>query len=163
MALIPQGNIRSFYQRYIQIINYISSINRGTPVDERIKNIQIPVTLTHTLAYYFIIKNPSSIGINNFVQNDLMEGGFRGFALEYKSPKINIEVKATGSNTFQRYRPKALLADYIIWINFHSGNLYDVAVFDPKILNPNNKNEVEFNWNKLLQPLSVNFFPNIPI
>ena len=51
MALIPQGNLSSFYQRYDQVINYISAINNGTSFDEKIKNGPIPVDLTHTLAY----------------------------------------------------------------------------------------------------------------
>ena len=81
----------------------------------------------------------------------LTEGNNRTYDFIYNSETpINIEVKSTGSNTFQRFRKTALSADYAIWINFRENYNYDIAIFNPQLLNPDSKDEVPIDWNDLV-------------
>lgn len=162
MAILTSQEITAYYQKYLEIVDHIKEINESQPENQKFKNIQIPVSLTQSIAYHFLLDNPLSIAIKNIVCEFLKEGNNRTFDLIYKEGEftINIEVKATGTNSFQRLRKKALSADFVIWINFTSSTQYDIAVFKPIILNPNNRNEIEFDWNKLRDISEITFYKN---
>lgn len=150
MPILHQNDLLTYYLRYYDVITYITKINKNHPDNQRIKQIQIPSSLTQSIAFYFVLENPTVIGLTKINRDQLNEGSNRTFDLIYYSTRnINIEVKSTGSNTFQRFRTKALSANFVIWINFKEANKFDIAVFFPHILNPHNKKEVEIVWHEL--------------
>lgn len=162
MAILDLGQIRTYYQKYWDIVTYIREINENQPDNQKFKNIQIPVNLTQSLAYHFLIENPQSINLDGIISELLKEGNNRTYDLIYETATMttNIEVKATGTNNFQRLRKKALSADYVVWINFNALTNYDIATFKPAILNPQDRLEIEVTWDRLRTNDEVAFFMN---
>lgn len=157
MPILRENELLDYYLKYRNVIAYIADLNSNSPDNQQIKQIQIPSSLTQSIAYYFILENPLVIGLTQIDSNLLKEGSNRTYDLIYNSTS-NIEVKATGSNTFQRFRKTALSANFAIWINFNVGNNFDIAVFIPQIINPNDRKEVEIDWRNLNKYGKVNYF-----
>jgi|GEM_PF-3084927 len=161
MAILTLDKIKDYYSKYCEVVSFIAEINISQPENQKIKNIQVPVSLSQSLAYHFLQEIPSSINLEEITVDLLKEGNNRTFDLIYNGErKVNIEVKATGTKKFQRFRKKALSADYVIWINFTSITSYEIAVFNPIILNPNERIEREFDWNKLNGYSNIVFYRN---
>lgn len=164
MAILNRLQIRNLYTRYINVVNFINNQNNGYKNGQRIKQVQIPSSLTQSLAYHYISSNPSNIGLNNISVNNLKEGNNRTYDLIYHSiPPINIEIKATGTSVFQRFRPHALTANFVLWLNFHNNNTYDIAIFNPNILKPNSRGEVDINWQEVINMNNVNIITNLHV
>lgn len=156
MPILTQMLIQELHTRYTNVVDYINTQNNGQPNGLRIKQVQLPSSLTQSLAYHYIIENPNSIGVNNIIMENLSEGNNRTYDLIYRTDNmvINIEVKATGTNEFQRFRPHALTANFVLWLNFR-GNQYDIAIFNPNILPRGNNGEVDITWANLVQLQNV--------
>ena len=152
MPILTQEQIQNLHECYHNIVNFINEQNHRQPIGQRIKQVQLPFKMTQSMAYHFIILNPQLFGIENIFADNLREGNNRTYDLIYQTENnlINIEVKATGTNDFQRFRPHALTANYVIWLNFN-GNLYDIAIFNPNVLNKRNNGEVNITWRNLIQ------------
>jgi len=153
MAVISQNKLNGFFDRYVKVVEYIKEDNSHVPnTNQHIKQVQIPSSLTQSLAYYFIVDNYEIFRIRNFNRNDLVEGSIRTYDFIYKH--LNIEIKATGTNTYQRFRPKARSAHIVIWLNFDlNSRTYDIAIFNPKNLErikPDTNKDVDINWDKIL-------------
>lgn len=164
MAILNQEQIAELFNRYRNVVDYINEQNNGVPQNRRIKQIQIPYILTQSLVYHYIVNNPHLIGLQHLQPNLLSEGTNRTYDLIYRATgNINIEVKATGTSNFQRFRQHALTATYVFWINFNQAWRYDIAVFNPNVLQPNDRGEVDIDWNRL-QPLqNVTFIRGLNI
>lgn len=152
MAILTLEQIENLHSRYIRVVNYINDQNRGYSNGLKIKQVQIPSTLTQSIVYHYINGNSACIGLENIIVESLREGNSRTYDLIYQTNNItiNIEVKATGTNDFQRFRPRALTADFILWLNF-TGNNYEIAIFNPSILTPRANGEVDITWRTLIQ------------
>jgi hypothetical protein len=161
MPILTQQLIQELHTRYTNVVDYINTQNNGQPNGLRIKQVQLPSSLTQSLAYHFIIENPNSIGVENIIMENLREGNNRTYDLIYRTDNmvINLEVKATGTNDFQRFRPHALTANFVLWLNFR-GNQYDIAIFNPIILPRGNNGEVDITWANLVQLQNVNLINN---
>ena len=161
MPILTQELIQELHTRYTNVVDYINTQNNGQPNGLRIKQVQLPSSLTQSLAYHYIIENPNSIGVENIIMENIREGNNRSYDLIYRADNmvINIEVKATGTNNFQRFRPHALTANFVLWLNFR-GNQYDIAIFNPNILAPGNNGEVDITWDNLVQLQNVNLIHN---
>jgi len=154
MSILTAKQMQSLFKRYYRVINYIDKINMGKSSNQKIKQIQIPSTLTQSIAYYYILNNPSIIGLSQIDQILLEQGNNKTHDFIYKgNSTINIEIKSTGfTNDYQRFRPNALKAHYALWLNFSfKSNNYDLAVFNPKNLKPVKNGEVNINWDNLLK------------
>lgn len=70
------------------------------------------------MVYHMILQKPLLIGLKNIESKFLVPGSTRTYDIIYNgNPRVNIEVKATGTNEFQRFRPHALTAHFVFWIN----------------------------------------------
>jgi hypothetical protein len=161
MPILTQNEIKNLHARYINVVNFINEQNLNQPNGHRIKQVQLPSSLTQSIAYHFIINNPNIIGQENITLNNFREGNNRTYDLIYEldNDVINIEVKATGTDIFQRFRPHALTAHFVIWLNFNE-NFYDIAVFSPNILTPNNNGEVDISWTTLMESNNITLIQN---
>lgn len=161
MPILTQELIQELHTRYTNVVDYIGIQNNGQPNGLRIKQVQLPSSLTQSLAYHYIVENPNSIGVQNIITENFCEGNNRTYDLIYRTDNmvINIEVKATGTNDFQRFRPKALSANFVLWLNFR-GNQYDIAIFNPNILAPGDTGEADIKWDKLVQLQNVDLVNN---
>jgi hypothetical protein len=161
MPILTQQLIQELHTRYTNVVDYINTQNNGQPNGLRIKQVQLPSSLTQSLAFHYIIENPNSIGVANIFVENLCAGNNRTYDLIYRTENtvINIEVKATGTNDFQRFRPHALTANFVLWLNFR-GNQYDIAIFNPNILAHRNNGEVSITWANLVQLQNVNLINN---
>lgn len=164
MPILTQQQIHELHGRYTNVVNYINIQNNGQPNGQRIKQVQLPSSLTQSLAFHFIIENYNLIGVENIIPENLHEGNNRTYDLIYQTEliTINIEVKATGTNNFQRFRPHALTANIVLWLNFRE-NLFDIAIFTPNILIPGNNGEVNITWENLIALPNINIVNNIEI
>lgn len=120
MALLDKKSIYELYDRYISVVQLIREKNNGQSKNMLIKQIQIPVNLSHSIAFLHLLNNPDLIGLNNIQSELLKEGTHRTHDLLYGVNKTTrIEVKATGTSNFQRFRQKAILSDLVIWLNIY--------------------------------------------
>ncbi|MFZ4412521.1 MAG: hypothetical protein ACOYOV_05515 [Bacteroidales bacterium] len=162
--MLTLTQIRNLHTRYTAVVNFINTQNEGQPNGLRIKQVQLPSSMTQSLVYYFIVNYPNHIGLENIIVGNLAEGNNRTYDLIYQTGihPINIEVKATGTNDFQRFRPHALTANFVFWLNFR-GALYDIAIFNPNILTPRNNGEVDITWRNLTILQNVEIIRDIRI
>jgi hypothetical protein len=147
---LTQIEISDLFDRYRETVNFIENINQGYTTNQRIKQVQFPSRLTESFIYYYLLQNPHLINQNQITPDDLEEGANESYDLIYRPQNINIEVKGTGTSEFQRFRPQALTADFVFWINLNDDLQYDLAVFQPNILIPNKSGEVPIKWSRLL-------------
>lgn len=154
MTVISQNELNDFFDRYVKVVKYIKDKNSQVHnTNQHIKQVQIPSSLTQSLAYYFIVDNYKEIGIRKFNRNDLVEGSIKTYDFIYQKG-LNIEIKATGTNTYQRFRPKARSAHIVIWLNFDlKSRTFDIAIFNPKILESiksDTNKDVDIHWDRIL-------------
>ena len=162
MAILCKEDVLILFNRYKEIVHLINENNNGQSRNMLIKQIQIPVNLSHSIAYLYLLNNPGLLGINKIKSDLLKEGSHRTYDLLYGINKvIKIEVKASGTSNFQRFRKKAISSNLVIWLKFHDDNLYDVAVFSPLILNAKGKIEVEVNWDNIIKKKGVRLINNL--
>jgi hypothetical protein len=107
-----------------ELIDYINRIeDPNQDVKDSIKNAQVPVRLSESMALNKL--RDGSILILNANNHALFDYGNRrgGYDIEYpqynRFRRINIEVKATGTKTFQRFRAHAMSSNVVIWIDFY--------------------------------------------
>jgi hypothetical protein len=162
MAILDKENTLNLYDRYRFVVELIKEKNNGQCKNMLIKQIQIPVNLSHSIAYLYLLNNPGLLGIGKIKSELLKEGSHRTYDLLYGINKeIKIEVKASGTSNFQRFRKKAISSNLVIWLKFHDDNLYDVAIFSPLILNAQGKIEVEVNWDNIIKNEEVKLISNL--
>ena len=162
MAILNKENTLNLYDRYRSVVQLIKEKNNGQCKNMLIKQIQIPVNLSHSIAYLYLLNNPGLLGIDKIKSELLKEGSHRTYDLLYGINKeIKIEVKASGTSNFQRFRKKAISSNLVIWLKFHDDNLYDVATFNPLILNARGKIEVEVNWDNIIKNKGVRLINNL--
>jgi len=103
----------------IEIIKFIKTINeKDEAVKSCFKMVQVPVRLSESIALNILKKHQLIEGCNDLSKFDF--GKKRGsFDIEYGTNSIKIEVKATGTSKFQRFRPNSLKSDYVMWIDFY--------------------------------------------
>lgn len=107
----------------INTLVYLENVrdeNEDPVIKESIKNIQVPVRLSESIALRLLYDN--HIKFEKYTADDYKYGAERGdFDIENDNgiKKLNIEVKATGSDIFQRFREHALKSDFTIWIDFY--------------------------------------------
>ena len=65
MAILDKESIFKLYDRYISVVKIIREKNNGQSKNMLIKQIQIPVNLSHSIAYFHLLNNPYLIGLNN--------------------------------------------------------------------------------------------------
>ena len=109
MAILDKENTLNLYDRYSSVVQIIKEKNNGQSKNMYIKQIQIPVNLSHSIAYLYLLNNPGLLGIDKIKSELLKEGSHRTYDLLYGINKeIKIEVKASGTSNFQRFRKKAI-------------------------------------------------------
>lgn len=105
------------------IVNYINEFNIDDPDLDCIKQIQIPSRLSENIALNLCQNGNINIEIDTTPECFIFGVGRKDYDIEYdledEEDNIRIEVKATGTNTFQRFRKHALQSDYTIWIDFY--------------------------------------------
>jgi hypothetical protein len=152
MAILDKESIYKLYDRYISVVQLIREKNNGQSKNMLIKQIQIPVNLSHSIAYYYLINNPDLIGLNNIKSELLNEGSHRTYDLMYGIKNTTrIEVKATGTCNFQRFRQKAISSNLVIWLNIYENKTLDIATFHPSILNAQDRIEIAIDWKKIIK------------
>ncbi len=162
MAILNKESILNLYNRYIFVVHLIKENNNGHPENMLIKQIQIPVNLSHSIAYFHLLNNPNLVGTSQINSKLLYEGNHRTYDLMYGINKeTKIEVKASGTSNFQRFRKKAISSNLVIWLKFYDKNLYDVATFNPLILNAQDRIEVEVNWDNIIKNEAVTLISNL--
>jgi hypothetical protein len=159
MPIMTRDEMRALHQRYCNTVNFINEINHGFPNYLKIKQVQIPSSFTQSLAYYYLLDNPNIVNLDLIPLDQIHQGNNQepDFIIHREADAVSIEVKATGTNIFQRLRPNALLADFIIWINFYDEHNYDIGVFDPVILEVDENGEAPVTWDELQQCEDVFF------
>jgi hypothetical protein len=152
MAILDKESIYKLYDRYISVVQLIREKNNGQSKNMLIKQIQIPVNLSHSIAYYYLINNPDLIGLNKTKSQLLNEGTHRTHDLLYGiNNTTRIEVKATGTSNFQRFRQKAISSDLVIWLNIYENKTLDIATFNPSILNAQDRIEIAIDWKGIIK------------
>jgi hypothetical protein len=147
----------------IKLIKEKKEAINNKKISDPIKNPQIPGRLSESIALHLLYDG--KIVINDLKNpKDVNYGCSKKSAdLEVNTVKsdLKIEVKATGTSTFQRFRPNALLSKYIIWIDFcglrpnKSKELtsdFSYALFETKILDKfkkENSNEVDLDMKNI--------------
>lgn len=123
ILLTPEecGRLRVHTKNLIDYINNIHDLNPN--VTDSIKNIQVPMRLSESMALNQL--RNGAILILNANNHALFNAGRRrgDYDIEYdrnnQANRIKIEIKATGTNTFQRFRSHAMTSDVTIWIDFY--------------------------------------------
>ena len=119
-VLLDKNQINKLIVVTVEILNFIKSKKKeidDNKISESLKNIQVPVRLSESIALNLILDNV----IPELKDYTFLFGKKRGdYDIVGNSNKkyINIEVKATGADIFQRFRRHALNSDYTIWIDF---------------------------------------------
>ena len=164
MAILTQTEISAFFKRYDDVCQFIDDINVGHLGDRKIKQVQLPFNLSESLVFHHIVANPALIEEEQINHLLLVQGNSRTFDFTYDN-RIRIEVKATGSDVFQRFRPRALTADFVFWLNFTGNRMYNLAKFSPRILTPRARasGEADIRWNQLLQLADVEVTENLTV
>jgi hypothetical protein len=145
------------------IVNYINEFNIDDADLDCIKQIQIPSRLSENIALSLCENGFIDIGFEALKENFKFGVGVNDYDIEYDiegEENIRIEVKATGTNIFQRFRQHALQSDYTIWIDFHGlrnegGRNTDYSVYFFKTIDVFrefiNRNEKEMSVTKLIE------------
>jgi len=170
MAMDPlsKKQTKKLLEHVKNVISYINNIKEEDDmVKESIKNIQVPVRLSESMALNFL--KEGKIKINNATDKNRFAFGEKrnSYDIEYtfkdKSKKINIEVKATGTNEFQRFRKHAMKSDKTIWIDFYGlrktdpTSKYNIYIFETdKVFRKfKSKNEKEITIDKLKKEYQI--------
>jgi hypothetical protein len=122
--ILTKEQITELLNLTIEIIQFIQEKRDATAheiVEESIKNIQVPVRLSESIALGLLQESKITIEEETSPEDFKPGEGLGAFDIEYRKGdvKIDIEVKATGTSEFQRFRKHALDSDYTIWIDFH--------------------------------------------
>ncbi len=137
MVVLNKENVLNLYNSYLGTVQLINESNLGQPNYMLIKQIQIPVNLSHSIAYLHILNNPNLVGTNQ------------------------IEVKSSGTSNFQRFRRKAISSNLVIWMKIHDSFLFDILTFNPIILSAQGRNELEVNWDKIIENEEITLVRNL--
>lgn len=84
MPILTQLQIQNLYNRYKNVVNYINEQSNEQVNGQKIKQVQLPSSMTQSMAYNYIINNPNSIGLENILEENLREGNSRTYDLIYQ-------------------------------------------------------------------------------
>lgn len=155
--LLDDYQINKLLEHLVNVIQYIQEIkeNETDPsIKDCIKQVQIPVRLSESIALKILREKTIIEDFNILCNFNFGKGkGKKTFDIEYSdgSIKIDIEVKATGTNTFQRFLEHARQSNYIIWVDFWGlressvSKMYDVYLIKTRDIfeTPTDKGEID--------------------
>ena len=157
--LLNDFQINKLLEQVVNVIRYIKKIKENetdTAIKDCIKQVQIPVRLSESIALKILREKKKIEGCNDPSKFDFGKGkGINHFDIEYSDEllKIDFEVKATGTNTFQRFREHAQKSNYIIWVDFWGlressiSKMYNVYIINTRDIFeiPTDKGEIDIN------------------
>ena len=114
--LLSVQEIKKLDKLLHRVFDFIKKLKNQYSLANRIKNPQLPSSLTESLTIHLLKKKKFLKELKGF---DFGFGGRTADILATKGSKqIRIEVKATAKMAFEYFGDKDISADYIVWVHF---------------------------------------------